>query len=259
MEEFILNKRTTALLSASLVTTLMMSGLYAPVAKAEQLSATSFSTDSDGDGLIDALEVEILDLKSQDTDNDGVLDGMEDADNDGLTNLEEQSKGTNLDLTDSDGDGLKDNEEVKQYHTDPLNHDMDGDNLDDGTEIQLKLDPVNPDVDGDGVLDGQVQRSYTLPNNEYNISGTMTGTSNVPKRVIVRKTPNLLVQQLVSAMTFDIVSLDQDITYKLSIPYSENVEKEDLELFRYDTEKAKLVPIDKQKLDKKSNIVTTAL
>ena len=47
--------------------------------------------DTDQDGLSDGFEVNVLgtDPSNADTDGDGVLDGNEDADKDGLTNFDE--------------------------------------------------------------------------------------------------------------------------------------------------------------------------
>ncbi len=129
--------------------------------------------DTDGDGLNDGLEIDLginpLDVDSDsdglddyweyirssegynydagdnDTDDDGTLDGDEDLDTDGLTNLEE----------------------INTYFTDPLEVDSDSDNLWDGDEINpwtIKKDGVNnlynypsdptlPDSDGDGLND----------------------------------------------------------------------------------------------------------
>ncbi len=123
--------------------------------------------DTDGDGLPDIYEEEIgTDKENPDTDGDGLTDGFEvlyassdplkastlengisdadvDADEDGLTMLEEAAQETDPLHTDTDGDGLKDGEEVKIYGTDPLNQDTDGDGIEDGDEVLLGLDPLN--------------------------------------------------------------------------------------------------------------------
>jgi hypothetical protein len=50
-----------------------------------------------------------------------------DTDGDGLTDLQEQFLGTDLNDSDSDNDGLTDGDEVFVYHTNPNNQDSDGD------------------------------------------------------------------------------------------------------------------------------------
>ena len=108
-----------------------------------------------------------------DTDGDGLKDNCDDDDdNDGLTDVQEQTLGTNPLNPDSDGDGVKDGTEIADG-TDAndsckfvLAHqtltpsaawntaDCDNDGV---TNTQEKLDgtdPLNPDSDGDGVIDG---------------------------------------------------------------------------------------------------------
>ena len=106
--------------------------------------------DTDDDGLNDYVEIFVLktDPTKQDTDDNGVLDGDEDADQDGLTNLEEIQRGTDPVYPDSDRDGLSDAQELNVYKTDPVNEDTDGDGILDGDEIILGLDPLNPASDG---------------------------------------------------------------------------------------------------------------
>lgn len=112
------------------------------------------SADSDGDGLPDGLEVLILgtDPLKTDSDENGVNDGAEDADNDGLTNLQEYTLGTDPNSADSDGDGLNDGDEVTIYHTDPLLMDTDGDGLSDYNEIQKGFNPLVFNADFDIIL-----------------------------------------------------------------------------------------------------------
>lgn len=64
-----------------------------------------------------------------------------DTDSDGLTDDEEISAGTNVNLADTDKDGLSDYEEVRIYLTNPLNTDSDGDGYLDGAEVNSGYNP----------------------------------------------------------------------------------------------------------------------
>ncbi|MCI8407780.1 MAG: VWA domain-containing protein [Lachnospiraceae bacterium] len=102
------------------------------------------SDDTDGDGLSDYIEIYITgtDPIYVDTDENGVNDGDEDADADGLTNLEEITYGTNAALKDTDGDSLTDYDEINIYGTDPLSADTDKDGANDGIEVSMGTDPL---------------------------------------------------------------------------------------------------------------------
>lgn len=67
-----------------------------------------------------------------------------DSDQDGLTDAEEATLGTNPNNPDTDGDGLTDREEVKVYLTDPLKADTDGDGFKDGDEVKNGYNPKGP-------------------------------------------------------------------------------------------------------------------
>ncbi len=100
--------------------------------------------DTDGDGISDYIEIMVLATNplEKDSDNDGLEDGEEDNDSDGLTNLEEISLGTSPVYKDTDDDGLSDYDEVKKHHTDPLKEDTDGDGVSDGKEVELGTNPL---------------------------------------------------------------------------------------------------------------------
>jgi hypothetical protein len=121
-----------------------------------RLGTSPLLVDTDGDGLNDFSEVHALsgytDPLVADTDGDAVDDGLEDADGDGITNLDEVIAGTSLLDVDSDFDGLSDPDELLGG-TDPLKSDTDADGLDDAYELANGLDPTLADSDGDSESD----------------------------------------------------------------------------------------------------------
>ncbi|MEO7098254.1 MAG: DUF1800 family protein [Luteolibacter sp.] len=111
-------------------------------------------TDTDGDGMSDALEVE-------NHFNPALADANADADSDGMNNAAEIAAGTDPHHPDSDRDGIPDGAEAA-HSTSPLNPDSDGDGLLDGDEINAAPFPSNPtlaDSDADGFSDA-VERTY---------------------------------------------------------------------------------------------------
>jgi len=144
-----------------------------------RFGASPLVVDSDADGLTDKFEIYELAgwtvPNSRDSDKDGISDGAEDVDGDGLTNLDEQRLGTAPLRADTDGDGVNDGTEVAQG-SDPLKADQprgpplgggappivptptltdtDGDGLEDIFEEEAGTNPNNPDSDGDGLSDG---------------------------------------------------------------------------------------------------------
>lgn len=127
-----------------------------------------YKEDTDGDGLDDDYEItyanDLMLPSVYDTDGNGVSDGNEDNDLDGLTNLQEQELKTSPFSHDTDSDGLSDKDEVS-LKTDPRINDTDGDGLFDGEEIQLGLDPLNADSDSDGISDYEDSQELTFINN----------------------------------------------------------------------------------------------
>lgn len=96
-----------------------------------------------------------------DQDEDGLLDGEEDLNGDGVVDPEE----TDPTNPDTDGDGINDGVE-RQAGYDPTRADSDGDGLpdgiedanQDGTRGDDETDPLDPDSDGDGLVDGAEDR-----------------------------------------------------------------------------------------------------
>ncbi|MEK7122853.1 MAG: fibronectin type III domain-containing protein, partial [Patescibacteria group bacterium] len=130
--------------------------------------------DSDGDGISDEDERRNgTDPNDPDTDNDGLLDGNEDQNDNGTVDSGE----TDPNDPDTDDDGLYDgtedentNGQVDDGETNPTNPDTDGDGLNDGDD-PYPLDPNRPgagsdtDSDGDGISDEDERRNGTDPKN----------------------------------------------------------------------------------------------
>lgn len=115
--------------------------------------------DTDEDGLDDYLEFFVLDLDplKNDTDENGILDGDEDSDGDGLTNLEESAYPTNPVNFDSDNDKLSDYDEIFVYNTDPLSEDTDNDTIFDYDEVMLGINP-NDNSDFNKVIEQKIEK-----------------------------------------------------------------------------------------------------
>ena len=110
--------------------------------------------DYDGDGLTNREELDLgLNPANTDTDGDGTLDGAEDDDNDGLTTKEELDNNTDPNDTDTDDDGTTDNLE-----------DNDGDGLTAQEEFDNGTDPNDDDTDDDGLTDKEELDNGTDPN-----------------------------------------------------------------------------------------------
>ncbi len=162
-----------------------------------QYNTNPLNNDTDSDGLSDGAEVNTYNTNplNNDTDSDGMPDGWEvqyglnatnsnaaqDADNDGLTNLQEYQYGTNPTNTDSDSDGMPDGWEA-QYNLNATDasdagHDNDSDGLPNLQEYQQGTNPTDTDSDSDGLSDGAEVNTYnTNPlNNDTDSDGLSDG------------------------------------------------------------------------------------
>ena len=112
------------------------------------------ATDSDGDGMSDAVEIE-------NHFNPTAADATADADGDSMANAAEIAAGTDPHHPDTDRDGINDGAEAA-YATSPLDPDSDNDGLTDGSEVQASPFPSLPtvvDSDSDGYTDA-TERTY---------------------------------------------------------------------------------------------------
>jgi len=140
------------------------------------------SADADGDGILDSADSNDATAGSpnsapSDSDGDGVDDAIDlDSDNDGITDLAENTNGTGTDAnndgivdgsSDSDGDGIlnsADSDDSNDGSPNSANTDLDGDGLansididadNDGiTDIREDLNGSGTDANNDGIVDG---------------------------------------------------------------------------------------------------------
>lgn len=111
--------------------------------------------DTDTDLVPDEVEVATgTDPSSDDSDGDGLLDGTEDADQDGVLDPGE----TDPRLLDTDGDGLSDG--VESGLTAPEGNDTNAATFRADSDPSTTTDPTNPDTDGDGLLDGEEDANH---------------------------------------------------------------------------------------------------
>ncbi|MFC1801137.1 carboxypeptidase regulatory-like domain-containing protein [Nanoarchaeota archaeon] len=132
-------------------------------------SASQLNTDSDEDGLPDDWEIQYsaedcsFDPQQNDTDDDGILDGDEDYDGDGLSNYREYQQNGDPCLV-KDRDGILDSWRLQYFGcidcaNAEASADPDNDGLTNLQEYNLKdtygssTHPNNPDTDGDGYQD----------------------------------------------------------------------------------------------------------
>jgi VWFA-related protein len=112
--------------------------------------------DSDNDGLIDEVEAgSSTNPNDADTDDDGILDGMEDADHDGVLDAGESDPRN----ADSDRDGIQDGTEIGRTSADI------GPGTDPGFFIpdadpSTTTNPLDNDSDDDGILDGEEDANH---------------------------------------------------------------------------------------------------
>ena len=90
--------------------------VYLIVMRCNLHNTNPLKADTDGDGVTDSLDDFPLDASElADTDSDGIGDNADiDDDNDGLSDADEITTGTDPLKADTDGDGINDGDEIAQ-------------------------------------------------------------------------------------------------------------------------------------------------
>jgi hypothetical protein len=238
------------------------------------IGTNKYNPDTDGDGLPDGYEVFVLgtDPLLSDSDWNGVSDGDEDFDGDGLTNYQEYLYGTDPFNPDTDGDGLTDGEEVHSYGTDPLNPDSDGDGILDGDEPPLGLDPAKWSTFDDGICDGErfIQQTYITPVevsggavteifidiNAKNNVNSMMSVSVISDSSPIARTAGLVGSPFDIEMESDWTG-EAQVTFKVDPSKIGGKNVDELLVFWYDTDNNKLVQMPTRYNKTESTITMT--
>lgn len=237
---------------------------------------TDDGTDRDGDGLSDTLEEvigsnpELIDSDEDglsdyieyyltwtspiliDTDENGIGDAYEDADGDGLGNLDEVNRNTNVVHHDTDKDDLSDYDEIYKYSTDPLKYDTDGDELGDGDDVLLGFSPKMPDTDLNGIIDSEEKVYQTTENDfEYeetygvkSVSVSLNVSGNIDKEIGILNGYDFDIQSrevvgLIGVpvdIRSDVAFDEATITFEYDDSMLGDTAEEDLSLMWYDEE-----------------------
>jgi hypothetical protein len=142
---------------------------------------------------------------------------MNDNDNDEMPDDWERENNVDRPEEDADGDGLNNLEEYNKY-TDPSNADTDNDGINDGGELALWGDNWNADFDGDGIinlLDADADNDGVLDGDEVN-SGSDPGLPDlkVPSPSLTLEVGEILVDRSWKTVTFNQTFIDPVVVCK---------------------------------------------
>jgi hypothetical protein len=144
-----------------------------------------------------------------------------DSDNDGLTNEDEATYGTDTNNPDTDGDTLSDGDEVHTYLTNPLVVDSDSDSMPDGYESEHQLDPLvndsEEDKDNDGLTNINEMLAHTNPNNsDTDGDGIFDGTDSDP--LVANSAPEI------SGFPVSEIMEDESYSFSPTVNYLGNID-----------------------------------
>lgn len=211
----------------------------------ELLGLDPSKDDTDGDGLSDYLEIDILylDPTKEDTDGNGIPDGLEDNDKDGLTNIEETEYGTDPMNSDSDSDNLSDYDEIYTYKTDPLNADTDFDGVSDGKEIELNTDPLVAN-ESFNVIQSSSEDENVTASVEINLSGEQVETLEIESVSNPTLFPEEMPGYVGSAYNFSVDGEFDTATIHFEFDPAFVEENADLTIYYFNEEKQTLEELE---------------
>jgi len=228
------------------------------------LGSSPFGTDSDSDGLSDYFEIIVMGHQTMpglaDTDDDGVMDGDEDLDLDGVSNIMERDLGTDPMKLDSDGDGISDMALILGEDMGSITGDSDGDGLSDESEARMGTDLFHVDSDRDGIPDGQEYHLQIIALEDIGLSIDILGMGD--------HSQSIAVDQMVGAPGFagnfgqvgDFVIITTELPFQLAtihLTYDETLvpagDELNLRLFLYDEELGQMVMLESPSVDMEAN------
>ncbi len=221
------------------------------------------SSDTDGDGLSDYIEC-YYNLETDpcitDTDEDGIMDGDEDADEDKLSNTHEIQAGTEPDSIDTDGDGLCDGEEIDIYYTNPLVADTDSDTLSDRKEVLYGMDPLQFNSSFD--ITTQVKKGDTEPADISvslkidNISAEQAESLSIEPVVNDSLFPVDMPGYMGSAYDFNMSGTFEEAEITFEFEQNDGGEIDPV-IYYYDEDQQELIPLDTIVTGNKASTITT--
>jgi serine/threonine-protein kinase len=163
------------------------------------LTAAQLAGDDDNDGLNGEREIAIgSDPFNEDSDGDGLLDG-----------LEVNTYGTDPLRPDTDDDGLLDLAEIEQYQTDPTLADTDLDGISDGLEVIAGSDPLRYQF-GEDTAVAQTPPSLTEDHSEH--ENTLPAATLSPPVTLAPSDAENSVEIPLDGMQSGWLAADGDVT-----------------------------------------------
>ena len=197
------------------------------------------TTDTDGDGLTDYLEINTFgyDYSKVDSDGNGIADGDEDFDKDGLSNVYEIAAKLDPANADTDGDGLSDGDEINIYWTLPAVADTDGDGANDGWEIFNGFDPsvynASFKVEVEVAMPDNTQIKVDIPD----LPGEYVGTT------IIEQSENSAIQDVHGSIGAPI-KYNVSASASITLVSDEAAKAEDPVLMYFNTKTNQVEPIE---------------